>query len=75
MHELDWNETATVAGISLTATPARHFCGRGLRNQQHTLWASWVVTGPEHRIYHSGDTGYFPASGTSGPSTGPSTPP
>ncbi|MGW3803319.1 MBL fold metallo-hydrolase [Streptomyces clavifer] len=59
IHELDWNETVRVAGISLTATPARHFCGRGLRNQQHTLWASWAVAGPEHRIYHSGDTGYF----------------
>ncbi|MGW2858744.1 MBL fold metallo-hydrolase [Streptomyces sp. NPDC001205] len=59
IHELDWNESVKVAGITLTATPARHFCGRGLRNQQHTLWASWVVTGPEHRIFHSGDTGYF----------------
>ncbi|MFE9906596.1 MBL fold metallo-hydrolase [Streptomyces clavifer] len=59
IHELDWNETVRIAGISLTATPARHFCGRGLRNQQHTLWASWAVAGPEHRIYHSGDTGYF----------------
>ncbi|MFF3979611.1 MBL fold metallo-hydrolase [Streptomyces sp. NPDC055808] len=59
IHELDWNESAKVNGITLTATPARHFCGRGLRNQQHTLWASWVVAGPEHRIYHSGDTGYF----------------
>ncbi|MFE2598682.1 MBL fold metallo-hydrolase [Streptomyces sp. NPDC059396] len=59
LRELDWNESAEVAGIRLTATPARHFCGRGLRNQQHTLWASWAVAGPEHRIYHSGDTGYF----------------
>ncbi|OEJ24042.1 MBL fold metallo-hydrolase [Streptomyces agglomeratus] len=59
MHELDWNETVKTAGLSVTATPARHFCGRGLRNQQHTLWASWAVAGPEHRIYHSGDTGYF----------------
>ncbi|MGS2591509.1 MBL fold metallo-hydrolase [Streptomyces hebeiensis] len=59
LRELDWNESAEVSGIRLTATPARHFCGRGLRNQQHTLWASWAVAGPEHRIYHSGDTGYF----------------
>lgn len=59
IHELDWNETARIAGIGLAATPARHFCGRGIRNQQHTLWASWAVAGPEHRVYHSGDTGYF----------------
>ncbi|MFI6089928.1 MBL fold metallo-hydrolase [Streptomyces sp. NPDC051218] len=59
LRELDWNEAAKVGGLTLTATPARHFCGRGLRNPQHTLWASWVVAGPEHRVYHSGDTGYF----------------
>lgn len=59
LRELDWNEATKVAGLTLTATPARHFCGRGLRNFQHTLWASWAVAGPEHRIYHSGDTGYF----------------
>ncbi|MFI6105397.1 MBL fold metallo-hydrolase [Streptomyces sp. NPDC051310] len=59
LRELDWHESTEVGGIRLTATPARHFCGRGLRNGQHTLWASWAVAGPEHRIYHSGDTGYF----------------
>ena len=71
LRELDWNETTEVAGISLTATPARHFCGRGLRNQQHTLWASWAVAGPEHRIYHSGDTGYFPGFADIGAEHGP----
>ncbi|MEV8565043.1 MBL fold metallo-hydrolase [Streptomyces sp. NPDC051322] len=71
LRELDWNETTQVAGLSLTATPARHFCGRGLRNQQHTLWASWAVRGPEHRIYHSGDTGYFPGFKDIGAAHGP----
>jgi L-ascorbate metabolism protein UlaG (beta-lactamase superfamily) len=59
LRELDWHEATRVGGLTLTATPARHFCGRGLRNTQHTLWASWAVAGEEHRIYHSGDTGYF----------------
>jgi L-ascorbate metabolism protein UlaG (beta-lactamase superfamily) len=59
LRELDWHEATKVGGLTLTATPARHFCGRGLRNTQHTLWASWCVAGEEHRIYHSGDTGYF----------------
>ncbi|MEU8134122.1 MBL fold metallo-hydrolase [Streptodolium elevatio] len=71
LRELDWNESATVAGIELTATPARHFCGRGLRNKQHTLWASWAVAGPRHRIYHSGDTGYFPGFREIGERHGP----
>ncbi|MFI8093967.1 MBL fold metallo-hydrolase [Streptomyces sp. NPDC086080] len=59
LRELDWQETTRIGGLTLTATPARHFCGRGLRNTQHTLWASWAVAGEKHRIYHSGDTGYF----------------
>ncbi|GAA3922729.1 MBL fold metallo-hydrolase [Streptomyces gulbargensis] len=59
LRELDWNESAQIGDLRLTATPARHFCGRGIRNRQHTLWASWVVRGPRHRIFHSGDTGYF----------------
>ncbi|MFJ4782364.1 MBL fold metallo-hydrolase [Streptomyces sp. NPDC088794] len=59
LRELDWHESTRIGGLTLTATPARHFCGRGLRNTQHTLWASWSVAGDEHRIYHSGDTGYF----------------
>ncbi|CAL9591594.1 MBL fold metallo-hydrolase [Streptomyces sp. enrichment culture] len=71
IRELDWNESSEVRGIRLTATPARHFCGRGLRNRQHTLWASWAVAGPEHRIYHSGDTGYFPGFRDIGAEHGP----
>ncbi|MBB4895903.1 L-ascorbate metabolism protein UlaG (beta-lactamase superfamily) [Streptomyces olivoverticillatus] len=69
--ELDWHESTHVAGLTLTATPARHFCGRALRNTQHTLWASWVVAGPEHRIFHSGDTGYFPGFADIGEQYGP----
>ncbi|MEU4797828.1 MBL fold metallo-hydrolase [Streptomyces sp. NPDC023327] len=71
LRELDWQESTQVAGLTLTATPARHFCGRGLRNQQHTLWASWVVAGPEHRVFHSGDTGYFPGFREIGAEHGP----
>ncbi|GGU50717.1 MBL fold metallo-hydrolase [Streptomyces albospinus] len=69
--ELDWDETTRVGGLTLTATPAQHFCGRGLRGPQHTLWASWVVAGSEHRIFHSGDTGYFPGFAEIGAAHGP----
>jgi L-ascorbate metabolism protein UlaG (beta-lactamase superfamily) len=71
VRELDWHESTRVAGLTLTATPARHFCGRGLRNTQHTLWASWVVSSGEHRVYHSGDTGYFDGFKDIGASFGP----
>lgn len=36
-----------------------------------TLWASWVVTGPSHRIFHSGDTGYFSGFKEIGAAHGP----
>jgi L-ascorbate metabolism protein UlaG (beta-lactamase superfamily) len=67
--ELDWHESTEVAGLTLTATPARHFCGRALRG--HTQWASWVATGPEHRVFHSGDTGYFAGFAEIGEAYGP----
>ncbi|MET8115215.1 MBL fold metallo-hydrolase [Streptomyces prasinus] len=71
LRELDWHEATVIGGLTLTATPARHFCGRGLRNTQHTLWASWVVAGEEHRVYHSGDTGYFDGFEDIGTAHGP----
>jgi L-ascorbate metabolism protein UlaG (beta-lactamase superfamily) len=71
LRELDWHESTRVKGVTLTATPARHFCGRGLRNAQHTLWASWVATGPDHRVFHSGDTGYFQGFRDIGAAHGP----
>ncbi|UQA91774.1 MBL fold metallo-hydrolase [Streptomyces halobius] len=69
--ELDWHESTRVGGLTLTAAPAQHFCGRGPRGPQHTLWASWAVEGPEHRVYHSGDTGYFPGFAEIGAAHGP----
>ncbi|GAA2639054.1 MBL fold metallo-hydrolase [Streptomyces axinellae] len=72
LRELDWEESTEIGGLRLTATPARHFCGRGLRSGQHTLWASWAVEGPSgHRIYHSGDTGYFTGFQDIGAAHGP----
>ncbi|MBB5955478.1 L-ascorbate metabolism protein UlaG (beta-lactamase superfamily) [Saccharothrix tamanrassetensis] len=56
--ELDWDESHEVAGVRLVASPAQHFSGRGFQ-RDNTLWASWAIVGPEHRVYYSGDTGYF----------------
>lgn len=69
--ELDWYESAEVAGLTLTATPARHYCSRTPRTSPYHLWASWVAAGPEHRVFHSGDTGYFPGFAETGRRLGP----
>lgn len=58
VHELGWNETVIINGLTLTATPARHYSGRRPFHKDETLWASWVVRGPQHRVFYSGDTGY-----------------
>ncbi len=54
--ELDWWAGAEVAGLTLTATPARHFSGRSGRDDERTLWAGWVIAGNRHRVFYSGDT-------------------
>jgi L-ascorbate metabolism protein UlaG (beta-lactamase superfamily) len=54
--ELDWWESVSHRDLTLTATPARHFSGRGLRDRDRTLWAGWVIAGARHRVFYSGDT-------------------
>jgi len=55
--ELDWWQQTTFGPLTLAATPAQHFSGRGLRDGNSTLWASWVVLGSRERLFFSGDTG------------------
>ena len=55
--ELDWWESTRMGSLELTCTPARHLSGRTLRRPNKTLWSSWAVHGPNHRIYFGGDTG------------------
>ena len=57
--ELDWWEKHTVQGteLTLTATPAQHFSGRGLGDRNETLWSSFVLATPQRRVFFSADTG------------------
>lgn len=57
IHEMDWWEQANIKGVTIVCTPARHYSGRTSMNNS-TLWASWLVKGPTHSAYYSGDTGY-----------------
>lgn len=58
--ELDWWQEADMEGVKITATPARHFSGRGILDRNKTQWASWCVRGTNSNIYFSGDGGYGP---------------
>jgi L-ascorbate metabolism protein UlaG (beta-lactamase superfamily) len=57
IHEMDWWEQATIKGVTIHCTPARHYSGRTSMNNS-TLWASWMFKGAAHSAYFSGDTGY-----------------
>ncbi|MGD8725903.1 MAG: MBL fold metallo-hydrolase, partial [Desulfobacterales bacterium] len=58
--ELDWWQVHRLdQNLMVAATPAQHFSGRGISNRNKTLWASWVIQTPFHKIFFSGDSGYF----------------
>jgi L-ascorbate metabolism protein UlaG (beta-lactamase superfamily) len=54
--ELDWWESVRVGSVTLTATPARHFSGRGPGSTDRTLWCGWAIVSSDHRVYYAGDT-------------------
>ncbi len=70
--ELDWwQEFYFDQQLMFAATPAQHFSGRGLTDRNKTLWASWVIKTPSHRIFFSGDSGYFDGFKRIGETYGP----
>ena len=55
--EFDWWETKSIAGLELTATPARHFSGRTFKRGT-TLWSSFVLNLHGYKFFLGGDSGY-----------------
>lgn len=71
IKEFDWWDASSFhERLNITAAPARHFSGRGL-HRNTTLWVSWIIASPEHRVYFSGDGGYSPAFKEIGDKYGP----
>jgi L-ascorbate metabolism protein UlaG (beta-lactamase superfamily) len=69
--ELDWNQTASVGPLTLVSVPARHYSGRRGFGGDDTLWSSWAIVGPGHRVFYSGDTGMFDGFRRVGETLGP----
>lgn len=69
--ELDWWEQSIFNGLTLTATPGRHFTGRFFNDRFKTLWCGWSIAGNNKRIYFSGDSGYFDGFKEIGEKLGP----
>ncbi len=69
--ELNWWEKTIVNNqIQLTATPARHFSGRGIKRGA-TLWSSFILDLHGKRIFIGGDSGYDSSFVTIGEKYGP----
>ena len=57
LNELDWWETYEHGNLSLTATPGRHFSGRGIKRGQ-SLWSAFILKTKQHNLFLGGDSGY-----------------
>ncbi len=64
--ELNWTESVEVGTLKVTSWPARHFSGRGLFDRFETLWGSFVIEGPRHRVFFGADSGWWDGFGEIG---------
>src|ERR1700722_15290872 len=72
ISEMDWGDSVMLGNdCILTATPARHFSGRGIIGRNETLWSSFVIKGPKHNIFFGADSGWFPGFKAIGDAFGP----
>jgi N-acyl-phosphatidylethanolamine-hydrolysing phospholipase D len=69
--ELGWWQQSSIDGLRVTATPARHFSARGLRDRNKSLWGGFALEAGDRRAYFAGDTAYHPEFGEIGARCGP----
>jgi len=59
-RDLDWNQSEQYGSIEFVFTETRHRSGRGVTDQNKTLWGGFVIKTRLGNIYFAGDTGYGP---------------
>jgi L-ascorbate metabolism protein UlaG (beta-lactamase superfamily) len=69
--EMNWLDSTQVGAVRVTALPARHFSGRSLFDRFATLWGSFALAGPKHRVYYGADSGEWPGFHQIGERFGP----
>ena len=57
---LDWWERTEIAGIAITATPARHFSARTPFDRNRALWGGFMLEAGGKRLLFAGDSGAGP---------------
>jgi N-acyl-phosphatidylethanolamine-hydrolysing phospholipase D len=60
VRQMDWYETDRLGGVKFQATPAIHRSNRGFLDVNQSLWSSFVIAAPGHRIWFAGDTAFGP---------------
>ena len=57
--ELDWWQSHTIAaGLTLSLTPARHWCNRVIGTRNSRLWGGFFIKAPNVSAFFAGDTAY-----------------
>lgn len=69
--ELDWWQEVVIDALRVTATPARHFSARRLRDRNQSLWCGFAFELDGRRAFFAGDTAYHPGFGEIGARCGP----
>jgi L-ascorbate metabolism protein UlaG (beta-lactamase superfamily) len=54
----DWWNQISLADLKFILVPAQHHSGRGLFDENLTLWSGWIILTPKYRVYFLGDGGY-----------------
>ena len=60
---LDWWEQTEIDGVTYTLTPSQHFSGRNPLRRSVTLWGGLFLDDGRHRVYYTGDGGYYDVFG------------
>ncbi|WP_428925908.1 MBL fold metallo-hydrolase [Marinibacterium sp. SX1] len=59
VEELDWWQEINVQSATrIVMTPAQHSSGRGLRDRDRSLWASYFIQRGSRSVFFGGDSGY-----------------
>jgi N-acyl-phosphatidylethanolamine-hydrolysing phospholipase D len=58
--ELDWGESFSENGLTITCVPARHFSGRTAWDRNRSLFCGYVIQANDLTVYFAGDSGYAP---------------
>ncbi len=56
VNAIDWWESRAAGPVRITATPARHFSRRGLRDGNKSLWAGFSVAAGDAHVLFAGDS-------------------